>query len=236
MVTYFIMLICGLEKFSMVDFGDKISCTVFTGGCNLRCPFCHNGALVVGDVASQRIDEREALDYLKKRKGLVDAVCVTGGEATLQKDLDKFLATVKDMGYIVKLDSNGLRPDVLSSLLDRELVDYMAMDIKNSPAKYALTCGLDVDMTAINESVDLIKSRAKDYEFRTTVIKEFHSDEDMAEIADWLTGSKRYVLQHYKDSEGCISHGYTAYEKEEAQQLLRHFDGKVQYVGLRGFD
>lgn len=230
------MLVCGFEKFSMVDFGDKISCTVFTGGCNMRCPFCHNGALVVGDVRAQRINEEDVFDYLKQRKGLVDAVCVTGGESTLQPDLADFLRRARDMGYITKVDSNGMKPDVLERLLDQDLVDYMAMDIKNSPEKYPLTCGIkDVDMQAINASIKLIMEKAKDYEFRTTLIKEFHTRDDIAAIADWINGAKKYFFQKYADNEGCISHGYTAIEKPEAEELLKLFDGKIAYTGLRGF-
>ncbi len=231
------MLICGFEKFSMVDFGDKISCTVFTGGCNLRCPFCHNGALVIGDVASQREDEEEVIQYLAKRKGLVDAVCVTGGESTLQPDLARFLSRVRQMGYITKVDSNGLRPDVIANLLDAGLVDYMAMDVKNSTAKYAMTCGLkSVDLSAIGESMRVIMAKAKDYEFRTTVIKEFHTYEDMLAIADWIAGAKNFYFQHYVDSEGCISHGYHAYDKAEVTELAKAFEGKVGHIGFRGFD
>ena len=129
------MIVCGYEKFSMVDFDEKIACTVFTGGCNFRCPFCQNGALVVGNVKAEQIDENEVFDYLQKRKGLVDAVCVTGGEPTLQPDLKDFLRQVRDMGYLTKLDTNGLRPDVLKSVLDEKLVDYVAMDVKNGKNK-----------------------------------------------------------------------------------------------------
>ncbi len=221
----------------MVDFGDKISCTVFTGGCNLRCPFCHNGGLVVGDIGAQRIDEGEVFEYLEKRRGLVDAVCVTGGESTLQPDLAEFLRKVRALGYITKVDSNGLRPNVIEALLDEGLVDYMAMDIKNSPEKYALTCGLErVDMQAVRRSISIIMSKAKDYEFRTTLIKEFHTPKDIEEIANLIKGAKRFFFQHYKDSEGCISHGFTPIEKNEAEELLKLFDGKAEFVGLRGFN
>ena len=152
------MKINGYEKFSMVDFEGKIACTVFTGGCNLRCPFCHNGSLVIGDVKANQIDDGEVMEYLEKRRGLVDAVSVTGGEATLQPDLADFLRRVRALGYITKLDTNGLRPDVLKSLLDEGLVDYVAMDIKNSPEKYAFTTGLKcVDLDKINESMRIIK-------------------------------------------------------------------------------
>ena len=230
------MIVCGFEKFSMVDYDGKIACTVFTGGCNFRCPFCHNGSLVIGDVKSQEISLDEVFDYLEKRKGLVDAVCATGGEATLQHGLDEFYAKVRDMGYATKLDTNGLRPDVLKDLLNKNLLDYVAMDIKNSKAKYAMTTGIpQVDLDKISESVEMLKNSKIDYEFRTTLIKEFHTERDMREIADWVSGAKRYFMQHYNDTEGCISHGFTDFTKEETQAFLPLFEGRVGQVGIRGF-
>ena len=220
----------------MVDYDGKIACTVFTGGCNFRCPFCHNGSLVIGDVKSQEIPLDEVFAYLEKRKGLVDAVCVTGGEATLQHGLAEFYAKVREMGYLTKLDTNGLRPDVLKDLLDKNLLDYVAMDIKNSKAKYALTTGVkDVDLDKINESVEMLKHSNIDYEFRTTLIKEFHDENDMREIAEWVKGAKRYFIQHYNDTEGCISHGFTDFSKSEAEAFVPLFDGKVEQVGIRGY-
>ncbi len=231
------MKINGYERFSMVDFEGKICCTVFTGGCNMRCPFCHNGALVVGDVKSNQIDDGEVFEYLEKRKGLVDAVSVTGGEATLQPDLADFLRRVRKLGYQIKLDTNGLRPDVLKSLLDEGLVDYVAMDIKNSPQKYAMTTGLkNVDLDKINESMRIIKQSGVDHEYRTTIIKEFHTLEDMQSIAEWVQGANNYFMQKYKDSEGCISHGYHEVDKEHAEQFAKLFEGKVARVGLRGYN
>lgn len=230
------MIVCGYEKFSMVDFDEKIACTVFTGGCNFRCPFCQNGALVVGNVKAEQIDENEVFDYLQKRKGLVDAVCVTGGEPTLQPDLKDFLSKVRDMGYLTKLDTNGLRPDVLKSVLDEKLVDYVAMDVKNSLKKYAVTVGLnEVDTAKIKESVETLLNGNVDYEFRTTLIKEFHTAEDMREIADLINGAKKYFMQKYKDNEGCIAHGFSPVEKDEAEKFKTLFDGKVAKIGLRGY-
>ena len=235
--TILTMIVCGFEKFSMVDYDGKIACTVFTGGCNFRCPFCHNGALVVGDVKSQEISIDEVFDYLTKRKGLVDAVCVTGGEATLQPDLAEFYEKVRAMGYATKLDTNGLRPDVLKDLLDRGLLDYVAMDIKNSKAKYALTTGVkNVDLAKIEESVNILKNSNVDYEFRTTLIKEFHDENDMREIADWIKGAKRYFMQHYNDTEGCISHGFTDFTKAETEAFVPLFKDKVGMVGIRGYN
>lgn len=231
------MKINGYEKFSMVDYGDNICCTVFTGGCNMRCPFCHNGLLVVGDYNDNNFDDGEVIEYLKKRKGLVDAVSVTGGEATLQEGLADFLKRVRDLGgYKIKLDTNGLRPDVLEDLLKENLVDYFAMDIKNCKEKYPLTTGLKkVDMDKIQHSIDIITSCGKDYEFRTTVIKEFHTLEDMRKIGEWLDGTKRYFMQKYKDSEGCISHGFHPIEKEEVEEYKKELLKHIEFVGLRGY-
>ena len=220
----------------MVDFDGKIACTVFTGGCNFRCPFCHNGALVVGNVKAEQIDENEVFDYLEKRKGLVDAVCVTGGEPTLQSDLKDFLRKVRDMGYLTKLDTNGLRPDVLKDVLKEKLVDYVAMDVKNSLQKYAVTVGLEsVDTSKIKESIDTLLSSDVEYEFRTTLIKEFHTAEDIEKIADTINGAQRYFMQKYKDNEECISHGFSPIEKDEAEKFKTFFDGKVAKIGLRGY-
>ncbi len=220
----------------MVDFDEKIACTVFTGGCNFRCPFCHNGALVVGDVKAEQIDENEVFDYLQKRKGLVDAVCVTGGEPTLQPDLKDFLRKVRDMGYLTKLDTNGLRPDVLKSVLDEKLVDYVAMDVKNSLKKYALTVGLNVvDTEKIKESINMLLNGSVDYEFRTTLMKEFHTTDDMRDIAALINGAKKYFMQKYKDNEECIEHGFSPVEKDETENFKSFFDGKVSKIGLRGY-
>lgn len=230
------MIVCGFEKFSMVDYMGKICCTVFTGGCNFRCPFCHNGSLVVGDVKSNAIDVEDVLSYLRKRKGLVDAVCVTGGEATLQTGLAEFYRSVKAMGYLTKLDTNGLRPQVVRDLLDEGLLDYVAMDIKNSPEKYPLTTGIaSVDLDKINESVELLKTCGVNHEFRTTLIEEFHTEDDMKKIADWVSGARSYYVQGYNDAEGCIEHGFTPVSKQKAEKYLELFKGKVAEVGMRGF-
>lgn len=230
------MILCGYEKFSMVDFDGKIACTVFTGGCNFRCPFCHNAPLVVGNLKSQQIDESEVFDYLQKRKGLVDAVCVTGGEPTLQPDLCDFLAKVRSMGYATKLDTNGLRPDVLKAVLDDKLVDYVAMDVKNSPEKYAHTVGVqNVDMSKILNSIQLLKDSGIDFEFRTTLIKEFHTSDDVQKIAYLVSGAPRYFLQKYNDNDGCIAHGYTPVPKAEAESYKAFFADKVGIVSLRGY-
>lgn len=230
------MIVCGFEKFSMVDFDERIACTVFTGGCNFRCPFCHNGALVVGNVKAQEIDIQGVFDYLKKRKGLVDAVCVTGGEPTMHKDLPDFLREVRALGYATKLDTNGTNPQMLDYVIAKGLVDYVAMDIKNSVSKYPQTIGTDgVNIADILKSVEILKTSGIDYEFRTTIIDEFHTADDMREIAEWISGAKRYYMQKYKDNEGCISHGYSEVSRQKADEFVKIFEGKVGSVGLRGY-
>jgi len=230
------MIVCGYEKFSMVDYDKYIACTMFTGGCNFRCPFCHNGALVVGDLKEQQIDIEEVFDYIEKRKGMIDAVCITGGEPTLQKDLIDVYRRVKKLGLKTKLDSNGLKPEVIKELLDENLLDYVAMDIKNSRAKYAMTVGLDsVDLGNIDKSIEILKSSNINYEFRTTLIKEFHTVEDMEEISEWIKGAKNYFIQKYKDNDGCLGHGFNEVDIDDLEAYKKPFEGKVQNFGVRGY-
>lgn len=219
----------------MVDYEGKIACTVFTGGCNFRCPFCHNALLVFGNVSNQTIDESEVLEYLKKRKGLVDGVVVSGGEPTLQQDLEDFIRKVKGLGYLVKLDTNGTHPEVVERLLSEKLLDYIAMDVKNGVKKYPLTVDKHLDISVIEKSIDLIKNSGVEYEFRTTLIREFHTEDDIAKIADMIEGAERYYMQKYNDNDGCISHGYSAFDKSEVERFKALFDGKVKRVEIRGY-
>lgn len=229
------MFICGTENVSLVDYNEKIATVVFTAGCNMRCPFCHNAELVLCSDDDYRIDEKEIFDFLAKRRTVIDAVVVSGGEPTLQRDLARFIREIRAMGLAVKLDTNGLRPDVLKSLLDEKLLDYVAMDIKNSRAKYSLTAGVNVDISAICESIRLIMSYAPDYEFRTTVIREFHTEEDFKDIACMIAGAKRYYIQKYKDADTCFEHGFHAPEYAQAVAFRDIVAETVQNVYLRGF-
>lgn len=219
---------------SMVDYDGKIACTVFTGGCNFRCPFCHNASLVLG-VDRQTIDEGEVLEYLTKRRGLVDALVVSGGEPTLQQDLEDFIRKVKGLGYLVKLDTNGTNPDVVEHLIGEGLLDYIAMDVKNSEKKYPLTVDRQVDIGVIERSIEIIKNSGVAYEFRTTLIREFHTEDDISKIADMISGAERYYMQKYNDNDGCISHGYSAFDKSEVERFKALFDGKVKSVEIRGY-
>ena len=231
------MRISGLQKLAMVDFPRKLAATVFTGGCNLRCPFCHNALLV------NRLEENpethsveEVLDFLKKRTGFLDGVVLSGGEPLLQSGASEFLAAVKAMGFAVKLDTNGCYPEKLKEILDQGLVDYVAMDIKNSREKYAETVGIPgFDITPIEQSVDLLKHGGVDFEFRTTIVKEFHTAQDLVSIGEWLSGSPRYFLQQFVDSGDLVGSGCTAVEPLELQafaDLVRPFFGLVELRGI----
>ncbi len=199
------MIIHGFQKMTLLDYPSKVACTLFTAACNLRCPFCHNAGLVTSINAAERIDEEEILSYLKKRRGILDGVCITGGEPTLQKDLAAFIRRVKALGYAVKLDTNGTSPDLLAALIDEGLLDYVAMDVKNSKQKYAATVGLaDYDLASVEKSVSLLLEGRVDYEFRTTVVAEYHTPADIADIAGWIKGAPRYFIQPFVDSGNLI--------------------------------
>ena len=228
------MKICGIEKFSMVDWDGKIVCTLFASGCNFRCPFCHNSSLALSN--ANQIDQDEIFSFLEKRKGLLDGVCISGGEPALHQDLADFAKKIKDMGYSVKLDTNGTNPNMLQSLIETGLVDYVAMDVKNSPHKYHTTIGVQTaNFDDVLKSVAIIKKSGIPHEFRTTIIKEFHTEDDMKHIADTLSGCDGYFLQKYVDRDDCISHGFTPIDKETAVKWLAHFNGKAKRTALRGY-
>ncbi|MEE1257940.1 MAG: anaerobic ribonucleoside-triphosphate reductase activating protein [Lachnospiraceae bacterium] len=232
------MLILGLNKTTLLDYPEHVAATIFTGGCNFRCPFCHNKNLVLPQQTAT-YTEAEILSFLKKRVGILTGVCITGGEPTLQKDLSDFLARIKDLGYLIKLDTNGYQPDVLHNLLSKNLIDYCAMDIKNSPEKYSITSGLaSCDFHLIEESVSCLLSLAEHFpfEFRTTLVREFHNKEDMIAISEWIKGAPAYYLQSYTDSENVITPGYHALSE---QCLLEYRDICLQNIPntqLRGID
>ena len=231
------MIICGMEKFSMVDYDGFIACTVFTKGCNFLCPFCHNASLVTGEAAE--IPEEEVFDYLTKRKGLVDAVCITGGEPTLQRDLKAFIQKVRALDYRVKLDTNGTNPAVLKELLTEGLLDYVAMDIKSDfEGGYEDVTGVSNPalLARVKESIELLKTLAPDYEFRTTAIAEFHSEANYAKIASIVKGAKRFFIQKFKDGENNLTQGLLhELPKEEADKFLAIVAPGVGAVGLRGY-
>ncbi len=197
------MLLGGYQKLTLIDYPGKIATTIFTVGCNFRCPFCHNPELVkhgTWNMEQGTMMEKEFFAFLKKRRGQLEGVCITGGEPTIQPDLIPFIKKIKKLGFLVKLDSNGTRPDVLKKIIDGKLVDFIAMDIKNTLKKYAKTCESKVDIERIKLSVDLIRNSGIDYEFRTTAVPGLHEEKDFEEIAKWLKGAKAYYLQEYRET------------------------------------
>lgn len=229
------MNIQGFQKLTMLDFPGKTACTVFTGGCNLRCPFCHNVPLVLSPDAPA-IPEAEIFSFLETRRGKLDGVAVTGGEPLLQKDIGAFIRKVKAMGFLVKLDTNGFFPAMLETLLEAKLLDYVAMDVKNSKEKYALTSGRpDLDLTPVEKSMELLKGSGIDFEFRTTVIREYHEIGDIEKIARWISGAKKYYLQTFKDS-GILSEGsssaHSAQTMYEMRDVARRFVPTVEVRGI----
>ena len=195
------MILGGFQKLTLIDYPGKIAATVFTVGCSFRCPFCHNPELVETRhcLVSTETMEKEFFQFLEKRKGKLEGVCITGGEPTIQSDLVDFIKKVKDLGYFVKLDSNGSRPDVLRNIIQKRLVDFIAMDIKDAPEKYKKTSGGRADLDRIKLSVDMIMNSPIDYEFRTTVVPGIHKEKDFEEIAKWIKGAKTYYLQLYRE-------------------------------------
>ena len=225
----------GFQKLTLLDFPGKVACTLFSAGCNFRCPFCHNASLVTDIDTSISFSEDEVLTYLKKRTGILEGVCVTGGEPLLNKDLESFLAKVKELGYPIKLDTNGYFPKKLKSLIDKGLVDYVAMDIKNCQEKYGVTVGLDdFDITPISESVELLKSDIVDYEFRTTIVKELHTISDITKMGEWIKGAKRHFLQNFVDSGNLIQGGLSEIDKVTLQKMREIMSNFVTNAEIRG--
>lgn len=238
------MLIQGLQKLTLLDYPEKVACTIFTGGCNFRCPFCHNASLVVDRGNLQPImsrkngeySEEEIMEFLKKRKGILDGVCITGGEPLLQKNLEEFIGRIKELGFLVKLDTNGSFPGRLKAMVQSGLIDYVAMDIKNSREKYGETIGIEgYDTAPVEESVRFLMESGIPYEFRTTVVKEFHDRFSIRAIGEWIAGAPKYYLQQFVDSGDVICPGLHACEPEELavwREILRPFAGQVEVRGV----
>lgn len=238
------MQILGINKTTLLDYPGCVAATVFTGGCNFRCPFCHNRGLVLEPSLGRAVPEEEVLDFFKKRKNILKGVCITGGEPTLQADLPDFIARVQRMGYRIKLDTNGYRPEILKKLLEEGLLDYVAMDIKNSPDKYAVSSGMEgmdegFDFGRIRESVNILMEGNVEYEFRTTVVKELHAVEDMVKIGEWIKGCSAYFLQKFQDQGNNICGGYHEADEDtmhEMHRVLSNMPGMEERVYLRGMD
>ncbi len=221
----------GFQKLTVLDYPSHVACIVFTKGCNFRCPFCHNAILV--ENCSEEISQEEILEYLKKRKGVLDGVSVTGGEPLMHDGIGEFLKKVKDLGYDVKLDTNGTFPQRLKELANASLIDYVAMDIKNTPEKYDLTTGVKTDLSKIQESIDFLISGNLDYEFRTTVTDEFHTPQDIGEISKWISGAKRYFIQNFVDSGNILGSNLTPVNPETLDEMALCAQANLENVKIR---
>ena len=231
------MFIAGLQKLSLVDYPSKMCCTVFTYGCNLRCPFCHNGSLVVPGERPDGISEDEFFSFLKKRSGVLDAVCVSGGEPLLQNDIELFIRKIRALNYSVKLDTNGCFPEKLAQLISEGLVDYIAMDIKNSPELYPETVGIQgFDISPVIMSISLIMNSGLPYEFRTTVTGELHGERSFAGIAGLINGAEHYYLQRYRDSGDVINPVFSEPTPDDMRRYAASVAPFVSSVALRGVD
>ncbi len=222
------MHIGGMQKLTLLDYPGKVACTIFLSGCNLRCPYCHNPGLVLPEQSNgPGISETELFSFLEQRKGKLDGVCVTGGEPTLQPGLPEFLENIRGLGYVTKLDTNGTNPGMLEQLLHDDLLDYVAMDIKNSPSRYAETCGGLNVLSKVQESTALLLDSPVEYEFRTTVCKPLHTEKEMKEIGRWLKGAKQYFLQPFVDSGALVGTGVSPLSEEEIKALR---DSVLPYI------
>ena len=229
------MKIYGFQKMTLLDFPGHVAATVFTGGCNLRCPFCHNAALVTEIDPAAIYNEDDIIAFLAKRTNLLDGVAITGGEPLMQVDICGFIKKVRGLGYKVKLDTNGSYPDKLEEIVSEHLVDYIAVDIKNSREKYALTTGVkDYDLASLDRSLEILKNCDIEHEFRTTIVKELHETEDIIKIGEWMKGEKNYFLQNFVDSGNHIGSGFSAVSREKLEEMRKAATPYFENVGVRG--
>lgn len=231
------MELFGMEKLSLVDYDGKVAATLFTGACNFRCGFCHNSPLVTCLNTLSPLNEAEVMDYLIARKKILEGVCISGGEPTLNKDLPKFAEKIKKIGYSVKIDTNGTNPEMIKTLHENGLADYFAMDVKNSPDAYSEIIGVkNFDVTPVSKSIEYLITNVPDYEFRTTLISKYHKEENVLSIGKWINGAKKYCLQKFRASENCISQGLDGVDKPTAERYVNLLKAYVQNTNLRGYD
>ena len=229
------MVLHGFQKMTLLDYPGKVACTLFTAGCNFRCPFCHNALLVTDIRPEDQVKTEDVLDVLRKRAGILEGVCITGGEPLLHPDIGELLREIKALGFAVKLDTNGTFPDRLAELAEAGLVDYVAMDIKNQKDRYAETAGVSgLDLSLIEQSVEWLKTGRVDYEFRTTVVQEFHRTEDIKKAAEWIRGAKRYYLQNFVDSGNLIGGDLHPVSRETLREMAAAAAPFVGSAATRG--
>lgn len=221
------MKISGFDKLTLLNYPDKVACTIFTSGCNLRCPFCHNSGLVTNNYNEISFDS--IYEYLKKRIGILDGVCITGGEPLIHADIKDYIKKIKDLGYLVKIDTNGCNPKLLKELIDLKLVDYIAMDIKNIYSKYDITSGVKVNIDNIKKSISIIENSGIDYEFRTTIVKEFHSTQDIKEILSYISSNSSYYIQNFKNSNDVFNRNLSSFSENELVEMKNEINNKNIY-------
>ena len=227
------MKICGIQKVTLLDFPGHVACTIFLGGCNFNCPYCHNSSLIRSNLADEVLTKEELYEYLNHRKGLLDGVAITGGEPLLHNEIVDLIKSIKDLGYKVKLDTNGSFPEKLKHLVDEKLVDYVAMDIKNTLEKYPLTIGCNTDMAKVKESIKILMNSDIEYEFRTTVVKDYHEIADFHKIGEMIKGAQRYFIQSYKYQDSVRIKTLSAMTKEELQVCVSIVKEYVENSSLR---
>lgn len=221
------MKISGFDKLTLLNYPDKVACTIFTSGCNLRCPFCHNSGLVTNNYNEISFDS--IYEYLKKRIGILDGVCITGGEPLIHADIKDYIKKIKNLGYLVKIDTNGCNPKLLKELIDLKLVDYIAMDIKNIYSKYDITSGVKVNIDNIKKSISIIENSGIDYEFRTTIVKEFHSTQDIKEILSYISSNSNYYIQNFKNSNDVFNRNLSSFSENELVEMKNEINNKNIY-------
>lgn len=224
----------GIEKLSLVDYDGKLSCVLFTDGCNFRCPFCHNSPLV--GYNNVHFDDEEIFEYLEMRKKIIEAVVISGGEPTLKKELKDYLFKIKKMGFLVKLDTNGTNPNLIKEVIEKGLVDYIAMDIKNGSSRYKeITGNVSFEFEKIKESINILINSSINYEFRTTLVQEYHTKEDIVEIGTLIVGAKKIALQKFVLRDTCLNQSLHEVEKEQAEIFKSLLEQTVKNVILRGY-
>ena len=227
------MFFAGFQKLTLLDYPGKVACILFTNGCNFRCPFCHNASLVRAQDGAD-ISDDEVLEFLKKRQGILEGVCISGGEPLIHNELKDFIREVKKLGYPVKLDTNGSFPQKLRELIGEGLVDYVAMDVKNSFEKYNVTTGINADIDSVKESIEILINGNIDYEFRTTLVSGFHTTQDMQRIGEMIKGTKKYYLQNFVDSGDILCPGLAPLGEEEMELMKKTAEKYVSVTQIRG--
>lgn len=227
------MIIDGFQKLTLLDYPGKIACIIYTKGCNFACSYCQNSSLIKCDSLKGKISEEEILNYLEKRKNILEGVVITGGEPLIQKNIKDFIYKIRKLNYSIKLDTNGSNPKLLKELINEGLIDYVAMDIKNVFSKYNLNIGKKIELDNIKESINVLKENKVDYEFRTTIIKEFNTFDDIFKVCKLVGTKSKYYLQNFEDSSDVMDHSLHGFSKEELLTILKKLKSDYPNLEIR---